>query len=391
VRRAAPLVLIAVLAGCGSNSKPAPFAPEGGETKTTSQPPVERVAAVAGLATKNTTRVAGADPIADGAGVAQVVYPAQTANTRPAAVVLAGTSDWRSALAASVLAAPPIRAPILLSGAAALAPVTRAALTALKPTGSGQAGGAKVIRIGAVPKLPAATPTTDITSTDPVALAAAIDRFQTAALGKPSPAVVVVSRDAPAFAMPAAGWAARSGDSVLFVTSDTVPPATAQAIRTHQRPRIYVLGPPSVISDTVERALGKLGSSVTRIAGATPVDNAIAFARYLDPQFGWGIRDPGHGLVFANASRPLDAAAAAPLSGSGTYGPLLLVDRPAPLPPTLAAYLLDIQPGYKGDPTRGVYNHGWLIGDGRTISVPTQAAIDRLLEIAPVKTPTTTP
>jgi Cell wall binding domain 2 (CWB2) len=378
-----------VLAGCGSSSKPAPFVPGGG-TQSTSTQAVKQLA-VAGLATKNTTRVAGADPIADAAGVAQVVYPAQSAATRPAAAVLAGTGDWRSALAASVLAAPPIRAPILLSGPRTLAPVTQAALTALKPSGSGPAGGAKVIRVGAVPQLAAGTPTTDITAPDPVALAAAIDRLQIAAAGKPSPAVVVVSDSAPAFAMPAAGWAARSGDPLLFVTHDTVPPATERAIRAHERPRVYVLGPPSVISDTVERALGKLGSSVTRIAGATPVDNAIAFARYLDPQFGWGIRDPGHGLVFASTRRPLDAAAAAPLSASGTYGPLLLVDRPAPLPGALSAYLLDIQPGYKGDPTRGVYNHGWLIGDGSAISVPTQAAIDHLLEIAPVKTTTTTP
>jgi ell wall binding domain 2 (CWB2) len=378
-----------VLAGCGSSSKPAPFVPGSG-AKSTSTQAVKQLG-IPALATKNTTRISGADPIADAAGVAQVVYPAQTPATRPAAAVLAGTGDWRGALAASVFAAPPIRAPILLSGPRGLAPATQQALTALKPSGSGAAGGAKVIRVGAVPRLAAGTPTTDITAADPVALAAAIDRLQIAAAGKPTPAVVVVSENAPAFAMPAAGWAARSGDPILFVTRDTVPPATERAIRAHERPRVYVLGPPSVISDTVERDLGKLGSSVTRIAGATPVDNAIAFARYLDPQFGWGIRDPGHGLVFASTRRPLDAAAAAPLSASGTYGPLLLVDRPAPLPGALSAYLLDIQPGYKGDPTRGVYNHGWLIGDGSAISVPTQAAIDHLLEIAPVKTTTTTP
>ena len=39
-------------------------------------------------------------------------------------------------------------------------------------------------------------------------------------------------------------------------------------------------------------------------------------ARYRDGAFGWGIVDPGHGLVFARAGRPLDAAAAAPLSGA---------------------------------------------------------------------------
>jgi len=47
-------------------------------------------------------------------------------------------------------------------------------------------------------------------------------------------------------------------------------------------------------------------------------------------------------------------------------------------------YLLDVQPGYDRDPVRGVYNHGWLMGDPATISVAVQARIDSLLEIQPV-------
>ncbi|MCW3066654.1 MAG: hypothetical protein JWN32_3826 [Solirubrobacterales bacterium] len=380
------LVLLAALAGCGSNAKPPPFAPASGKSKQA----VGQLG-VPTVATKNTTRIAGADSVADAAAVAQAVYPAQSPDTRPTAVVLAPTADWRGALAASVLGGPPIHAPILLSPADKLPPATDQALRTLRPTGSALAGGATVVRVGAVPKLPAATRATDAFARDPFTLAAAIDRVQTAAAGKPSPAVVVVSANAPAYAMPAAGWAARSGDPILFVTSTGVPAPTKQAIRSHQGAHVYVLGPRSVIPTAVERQLATLGGPVTRISGADPVANAIAFARYRDPTFGWGIRDPGHGLVLASTRRPLDAAAAAPLSGAGTYGPLLLVERRAPLPPALAAYLLDIQPGYKGDPTRGVYNHGWLIGDGSAISVPTQAAIDHLLEIAPVKTTTTTP
>ena len=46
-------------------------------------------------------------------------------------------------------------------------------------------------------------------------------------------------------------------------------------------------------------------------------------------------------------------------------------------------YLLDIQPGYDDDPVRGVYNHGWIIGDERAITVDVQARIDTLLEIRP--------
>jgi hypothetical protein len=45
-------------------------------------------------------------------------------------------------------------------------------------------------------------------------------------------------------------------------------------------------------------------------------------------------------------------------------------------------YLLDIQPGYSRDPVRGVYNHGWIVGDDKAISTGVQSRIDELLEIS---------
>src|SRR5262249_14349599 len=63
----------------------------------------------------------------------------------------------------------------------------------------------------------------------------------------------------------------------------------------------------------------------------------------------------------------------------------LLTNDPAQLPRPLGQYLLDVQPGYERDPVRGVYNHGWLIGDDEAISAAQQAEIDALLEIVPVQ------
>jgi len=88
--------------------------------------------------------------------------------------------------------------------------------------------------------------------------------------------------------------------------------------------------------------------------------------------------------VLANAERPLDAAGAAPLSASGTWGPLLLTDDARRLPEALNGYLLDLKPGYADDPTRAVYNHVWLIGDPDALSVEMQADLDELAEVAPV-------
>jgi hypothetical protein len=196
--------------------------------------------------------------------------------------------------------------------------------------------------------------------------------------------VLVVSSEDPSYAMPAAGWAAQSGDPILFTKRDELPADTRAAIASHQQPKIYILGPTKTVSTKVERDLRKLGS-VARIQGPDPVTNAIAFARYQDGTFGWGVVDPGHGFVFANASRPLDATAAAPLSASGTFGPLLVFDGSDSLPASLQQYLLDVQPGYdeKG-PVRGVYNHGWIVGDAQAISVPAQSQIDASLEIIPI-------
>src|SRR5438477_545189 len=81
---------------------------------------------------------------------------------------------------------------------------------------------------------------------DPYATAAAIDRFFTAIKGKPSPHVIVASGEQAPYAMPAAAWAARSGDSILFTQRNHVPAVTLQAIRAHSKPDIYVLGPESV-------------------------------------------------------------------------------------------------------------------------------------------------
>jgi ell wall binding domain 2 (CWB2) len=336
-----------------------------------------------GFATKNTTRVAGHDPAADAAAVARAVFPAASKATRPAAVALADGRDWRAALVATVLMAPPLRAPVLLADGDGLPDATEGALRDLQPRGSALVQGAQVIRVGDAPE-PKDLQTTQAKGANPFALAAAVDRLASVARGTPSSHVVVVSADSPDYAMPAAAWSAKSGDPILLVKRDVLPPETKAAIAIHTRPTIYVLGPPDAVGAGVVAELQQLGR-VVRVSGSDPVRNAIAFARFSDGQFGWGVVDPGHGFVFANLSRPVDAAAAGALSASGTYGPLLVTDSAEHLPPAVKQYLLDVQPGYGRDPVRGVYNHGWVVGDETAISIAAQSRIDTLLEIVPVK------
>ncbi len=196
------------------------------------------------VATKNTTRVAGADPVADAAGVALAVYPSTGRGTHPPAVALAPSDNWQAAIAASVLMAAPTRAPVLLSNSDSVPSATADALKLLAPTGSGSAAGAQIFRIGDA-TAPHGFHTANIGGGDPYALAASIDRFYSAANGTTSSDVVVTTGEQPAYAMPAAGWAAESGDPVLYVTQSDIPGPTRQALLAHNRPRIYVLGPTS--------------------------------------------------------------------------------------------------------------------------------------------------
>jgi hypothetical protein len=338
-------------------------------------------------ATRNTVRVGGSDATADAAGVASALYPATGDSDRPTAVVLVDQDDWVSGIAAAVLSGRPIGAPILLTDGSELPSVTQDVLDRLKPKGSDLSEDAQVIRIGAGTARPEGYKTALIEGDTPFQAAAAIDRFFSALRAKPSNDVVLYSAEQGEYAMPAAAWAARSGDAVLPVTRAKIPPPIVKALREHERPNVYVLGPESVIDQRVLDQLKKqkLARSVNRIEGPNPVENAIAFSRYEKGDFGWGVVVPGYNFSVASTTRPSDAAAAAALGTRGVFAPLVLSDDAVKLPPKLEEYLLSVQPGYEDNPGQAVYNRAWIIGDDKAISVPQQAQIDQLTELVPVQ------
>jgi hypothetical protein len=399
LRLAVALLLGAALAGCG---KSLPAEGQGRGASVTTVAGAGTGLAPSGLVTKNTTRLGGANPVADAAAVALATYPALTPATRPPAVVLVDDRDWTAALAAAALAGAPLQAPLLYSEGGSLPAISTQALAALKPTGAGQLGGVQVIEIG--PPVAVGGPTSYHTlklTGQPAALAAQVERVVATLHGSPPHRVIVVGANGPpALAMPAAGLAAESGAPILPVDAAGIPRATHKVLARLHRPVIYAVGPPTAVSHAVLAELARLGP-VRRIdpvpgasgasgpgtSGVGPAENAIAVARFSDGAFGWGVEQPGHGLVFASASRPLDAPAAAPLSASGDYAPLLLLESPSAVPTVLSEYLNDIKPAY-GDtpeyqPVHGAYNHGWLIGDDEVIAPTVQAELDAMLEIAP--------
>jgi hypothetical protein len=366
-------------AGCGKSASSG----GAGAPMTAGGPPGARGATV--VVTKNTTRLGGATASEDAAAVALAVYPGLTPATRPPAVVLVDERDWPAALVASTLAGRPLHAPLLYTGARGIPAVSAGALAAMRPTGATGVEGAQAIAIGdaAVPAGYAARAVR--AGNDPAALAVAVEQLASSLRGRAPSSVIVTALDAPpAMTMPAAALAAQSGTPILLVRSTQLPAATAGELRRLGTPTIYLVGPTSVVSTTVAQELQRFGTVKRIDGGGSPAENAVAVARYSDGSFGWGAVEPGHGLAFANAGRPLDGPAAAPLAATGDYAPLLALESADALPGALSSYLGDLQPGTP--PTgavHGVYNHGWLIGDESAISATTQARIDAILEISP--------
>jgi putative cell wall-binding protein len=384
--RAATLLLLTctVLAGCGKA-----LSPQAAEHTNATVQALSAHAAV-GAITTNTTRLGGSTPIVDAAAVALAAYPGLTPATRPPIVVVVDDNDWPAALASSVLTGAPLRAPLLYSEGSTLPQASSMALQAMQPTGtdalgpspSGPAGRAQVLRIGNT-VTPDGYVTRSIAAAEPAVLAVAIERLSSLLDGhSPHDLIVTAANGPPAMTMPAAGLSAQTGAPILFVQHSRIPAATAAELARLTGVSIYVVGPRTVVSERVVRELRRFGS-VRRIDGPTPAANAIAVARFSSGSFGWGVLEPGHGLVFASSSRPLDAPAAAPLSARGDYGPLLLLESAEGLSSELSNYLSDLQPGSPASgPVHGVYNRGWLIGDETAISAITQARLDTLLEIS---------
>ena len=198
----------------------------------------------------------------------------------------------------------------------------------MRPIGAASLGGAQVIRIGTSAALPDGLHSRSVASAgEPAATAAAVQKlFDVVHGGKPHQ-VIVVAADAPRWRMPAAAWPPRrSADPADRPGRRRGHCRRAQALRqtVDLRGRDHAIG----ANGRLPSCGASAPSPAPRCTGedATPVGNAIAVARFADGSFGWGVREPGHGLVFVGATRPFDAPAAAILSATGDYAPLLLLN-----------------------------------------------------------------
>ena len=284
--------------------------------------------------------------------------------------------------------APPLRAPILFADGGALPAASEQALGGCSPTGAKEAGGAQVIRVGDAAEAEGYK-TTDVEGADHAALAAgdrpAADRRGGQAVARRSWSPPTSS---PSTRCPPPAGRRSPGDPVLWVTRDAIPAATRGGDQGAQA--AADLRARAGVGDLGRRASTSSTSSATRggSSGARPGDQRDRVRALLRRRLRLERRRPGpRARVRATRS---GRRTPPPRRRCRRIGHLRAAaaahDAANALPEPLQDYLLDIQPGYDEDPVRGVYNHGWIIGDESAIAADVQARIDTLLEIQPVDT-----
>ncbi|CAH8705586.1 cell wall-binding repeat-containing protein [Paenibacillus thiaminolyticus] len=342
------------------------------------------------IATKNMVRINTNDPVKAAVYVSRTVWPAETDNQRPNAVVLVPKEDWAVAMAAADLIHFPNNGPLLYLDADGIPNDTLAELKRLKPAGSPDNNGVQAIVVGKVSddvlkELRGLDLKVDaIQGDDPARVASAIDAYYTRVSKEQPSSVIIASSEEADYAMPAVSWIAHMPEPVLYVSRQGIPQATADALAKRRKKAVmYVLGPKELIPEEVLEQLKAFGR-VERIAADSPIELAIAFAKYYDPQtgFGWRIRTPGHNFSFVREGDEELAVIQAPFAHLGKHAPLLWTSG-SKVPPQLQAYLESVRPRYKETPVEGPFNAAWLTGAEETVMPSVQSALDALLEIEP--------
>jgi hypothetical protein len=220
---------------------------------------------------------------------------------------------------------------------------------------------------------------TKLAESDPAQLASEMVAYRGGWSEKFTDDILIVSseeRDRP-YALVAGAWSGFTGDTVAFTGRESVPQATIDLLEQRQqlrliKPTIWLIGPPSVLSEKVAGELSAYGE-VKRIAGSTPVEMAVEMARYRDDVtgFGWGHSHAPANFSLVNINDWANAVAAFQLAGSGPRAALLLTDNTETLPPAVSKYLGQIKDSEA--------SQGYVLGDRTSISASQLAELDHLL------------
>lgn len=371
----AALACALAVSACGGDDKAKPILPGTSNADPASPEFGDNVVRIPGV---STTDVAAA-------GLLTAYPPDDDEEEEPSGWVMFTKGDWTAAANAAQFAAAPVNAGLLPIERDFLPPAAVDLLDRINPAGFPNGRGLKVLVLGRVGEEVAAAieeAKLDLARIlQPTAAEVALELapFRGGWAEAYSDSIVVVSSDKAArdYAFPAMAWSAYSGDTIAFVEGGSVPSATKRIVGEREKlrlqpPTIYLVGPESVIPESVADELSGFGE-VKRIAGETAVETAIAVARYQDKEtaFGWGAKKGPANILLANRQEPGDAIGALSLAAAGPQAPLLLNDGAKKLSPAVAEYLKELR-NRDG-------NQGYLFGDQESLSSPLLADVDRLL------------
>ena len=149
--------------------------------------------------------------------------------------------------------AAPVQAPLLISADGDLPEPTAQALDALDPQGSKATERAQAFAIGDArgARRPARRP--QVKGGEPGGARGRDRGPARQAVRRRRPTTSSSPRDEPAFAMPAAAWAARSATRSSSAAPRSCPRRRRTALKRHPKVPVYVLGPSSAISSDVVR------------------------------------------------------------------------------------------------------------------------------------------
>ena len=153
--------------------------------------------------------------------------------------------------------------------------------------------------------------------------------------------------------MPAAAWAARSGDASCSSSENEIPPAdgarargarAAEHLRARAR-RGRVREGRAPARPLRQRRAGSRARTRSRTRSRSPATRARG-------DFGWGANVPGFNFSLASTQRPLDLAAGAALGTNGVFAPLLAHRQGRPAAAEARRLLPRRPAGLRGRPAR---------------------------------------
>ena len=315
--------------------------------------PPEPIPAMITPNTTNTSRFLASNPADLSDEIANALFP-EAGNNAPGGTIRVPADNWQ----AGVAAAPLIR----------------------------WVNGPLVMDEGSTVRVESSTQNApgEFAESNPAALAASVDATTATISGSPTTNILLVSED-PGFAIPAAYWAAQSGDTVLFA-NDELPEATREALsRRNGEARIYTLG-----VDGAALGLDEFGT-YKNLSANNKITAALEMAEFYDEDndFGWGFDlnnfgwrvNAHYNFVLANQELPEMAIAGVSLGRFGKFGPLLWTDRDR-IPTLVNQYLWKAKTEYYTNPVEGPFNHAWILGDYDIIDSAVQGRTNTSQEIS---------